>query len=488
MKLMYINGQFTQGNASGEIEVTNPATEEVLDTVPRGTAEDVESAVRSSHEAFKAWRKMGANERTSLLHEVAAKVRSHKEEIVHLLTLEEGKPIPENDEELEWVANTFDYYAELGRHDRGRVIPPGEPSQFNFILKEPYGVVGCIVPWNYPLLLMAWKVAPALAAGNTVIIKPSEMTPLTALYMAEHCFDGLPAGVVNVITGFGAETGEPLVKHPDVPVIAFTGSLATGQRIASHAAPMMKKLHLELGGKDATVIAEDADPELAAKAVAYAALLNAGQVCTSTERVYIPQSKSKQFTEAIVEHVKSLKLGPGLEATTDVGPMIGDSYRAKIESHVEDARTRGAQVLTGGQRPKEISKGWFYEPTVLTGVDHTMLIMCEETFGPAVPLMEYTSFEEAINLVNDCKYGLGAVLLSENPKKIKMLFEDVKAGTIWINDPLTDNYAGPFGGMKYSGGARELGIEGLDEFRETKHVHWDFNMEDKSYWYPYGRE
>jgi acyl-CoA reductase-like NAD-dependent aldehyde dehydrogenase len=487
MKLMYLNGEFTKGNSTEEIEVTNPATEDVLDTVPRATAEDVESAVRSSNKAYKSWRKMGANERTSLLHEVASKVRSHREEIVHLLTLEEGKPISENDEELEWVANTFDYYAELGRHDRGRVIPPGEASQFNFILKEPYGVVGCIVPWNYPLLLMAWKVAPALAAGNTVIIKPSEMTPLTALYMAEHCFDGLPAGVVNVITGFGAETGEPLVKHPDVPVIAFTGSLATGQRIASHAAPMMKKLHLELGGKDATVIAEDADPEIAAKAVAYAALINAGQVCTSTERVYIPKAQAKQFTEAIVEHIRSLKLGPGLDATTDVGPMIGDSYRAKIESHVEDARSRGAQILTGGQRPANMSKGWFYEPTVVSGVDHTMLIMREETFGPAVPLMEYTSFEEAIDLVNDCKYGLGAVLLSENPKKIKMFFEDVKAGTIWINDPLTDNYAGPFGGMKYSGGARELGIEGLDEFRETKHVHWDFNMEDKGYWFPYGR-
>jgi acyl-CoA reductase-like NAD-dependent aldehyde dehydrogenase len=488
MRLMYINGGVTRGSASSEIEVTNPATEEVLDTVPRGTPEDVETAVRAARQAFPAWRKVGANERTRLLHEVATNIRSHKDEIVHLLTLEEGKPLSENEEELEWVANTFDYYAELGRHDRGRVIPPGEPSQFNFVLKEPYGVVRCIVPWNYPLLLMAWKVAPALAAGNTVVIKPSEMTPLTTLCMAEHCFDDLPAGVVNVITGFGAEAGEPLVKHPDVPVIAFTGSLGTGQRIASHAAPMMKKLHLELGGKDATVIAEDADPELAAKAVAYAALLNTGQVCTSTERVYIPKRKATQFTEAIVEHIRSLRLGSGLEPSTDVGPMIGDSYRLKTETHVEDARARGAQILTGGRRPKEFQKGWFYEPTVLTGVDHSMLIMREETFGPAIPLMEYTSFEEAIDLVNDSPYGLGAVLLSEDPRKIKTFFEDVKAGTIWINDPLTDNYAGPFGGMKYSGGARELGVEGLDEFRETKHVHWDFHLEDKSYWYPYGRE
>jgi len=488
MRLMYINGQFTKGRSTEIIEVRNPATEEIVDSVPRGTPEDVESAVGSAKEAFESWRRMGANERTSLLHEVAAKVRAHNDEIVRLLTMEEGKPLSENQEELEWVANTFDYYAELSRHDRGRVIPPGEPSQFNFILKEPFGVAACIVPWNYPLLLMAWKVAPALAAGNTVVIKPSEMTPLTALYLAEHCFDGLPAGVVNVVTGFGPETGEPLVKHRNVPVIAFTGSLATGQRIASQAAPMMKKLHLELGGKDATVIAEDADPEIAAKAVAYAALLNTGQVCTSTERVYIPKARANQFTEAIVEQVKTLRLGNGLEPTTDLGPMIGATYRAKFETHIEQARTSGASILTGGRRPAHLTKGFFYEPTVLTNVNHSMVIMREETFGPAVPLMEYASFDEAIALTNDCQYGLGAVLLSNDPRKIKQFFEDVKAGTIWINDPLTDNYAGPFGGMKYSGGARELGIEGLDEFRETKHVHWDFNLEDKSYWYPYGRE
>lgn len=488
MKLMYINGKFTQGQATKAIEVQNPATEEVLETVPSGTPGDVEAAVQSAKEAFESWRKMGANERASLLHEVAHKVHEHREQIARLLTLEEGKPLPENQEEVEWVMNTFRYYAELGRHHRGEVLAAGSSSQFNFIIKEPYGVVGCIVPWNYPLLLLAWKVAPALAAGNTVVIKPSEMTPLTALYLAEHCFDHLPAGVVNVVTGYGLETGEPLVKHPDVPVIAFTGSLATGQRIAALAAPMMKKLHLELGGKDATVIAEDADPEIAAKAVAYAALINAGQVCTSTERVYIPRRGAAKFTEAIVEHIKSLRLGNGLEATTDMGPMIGETYRAKFEKHIAEATSRGAQILTGGGRPKHLTKGFFHEPTVLTRLDHNMLIMREETFGPAVPLMEYTTFDDAIRLTNDCQYGLGAVLLSNDPKKIKQFFDDVKAGTIWINDPLTDHYAGPFGGMKYSGGARELGEVGLDEFREVKHVHWDFNFEDKSYWFPYGRE
>jgi betaine-aldehyde dehydrogenase len=348
-------------------------------------------------------------------------------------------------------------------------------------------VAACIVPWNYPLLLLAWKLAPALAAGNTVVIKPSELTPLTTLYLAENCLDHLPPGVVNVVTGFGAETGEPLVTHPDVKVIAFTGSLATGQRIASLAAPMMKKLHLELGGKDAFVVADDADPQVAARALAYAALLNCGQVCTSTERVYLPQGRSAEYTEALVEHVRALRLGPGLEPTTDVGPMIGEKYRAKFEAHVAQARAAGARVLAGGQRPPQLARGWFYEPTVLVDVNHSMQIMREETFGPAIPLMEYRTFEEAIALANDSPYGLGACLLTRDPARAKRFFEEVKAGTIWINDPLTDNYAGPFGGMGLSGGARELGQEGLDEFRETKHVHWDFSAEVKEYWYPYGQ-
>jgi len=290
-----------------------------------------------------------------------------------------------------------------------------------------------------------------------------------------------------VLTGYGKEVAEPLVIHKDVPVIAFTGSLATGQRIASLAAPLMKKLHLELGGKDAFVIADDADPEVAARALAYAALTNAGQVCTSTERVYLPQKKAPQFIEALVEHVKSLKLGAGIEPSTDMGPMIGDTYRQKVEAHVAEAAARGAKVLTGGKRPEHLKKGYFYEPTILTNVDHSMLIMKEETFGPAIPIMEYKSFDEAIALANDCMFGLGACLLTSDALKAKLFLEEVKAGTIWINDPLTDNYAGPFGGMKLSGGARELGQEGLDEFRETKHVHWEFNAAAKSWWYPYGK-
>ena len=488
MPLHYIDGAFTQGQAAEWIEVIDPATEEVLETVPRGTAADAEAAVAAASGAFDGWRRTSANERATLLHTAAAQMRAHHDALVRLLTLEQGKPLSENQEELDWTATTFDYYAELARHERGRVLPSAEASQLNLVLKEPYGVAACIVPWNYPLLLLAWKVAPALAAGNTVIIKPSEYTPLTALYLAEHCLAHLPPGVVNVVTGYGPEVGAPLVAHPRVPVIAFTGSLATGQRIASVAAPMMKKLHLELGGKDAFVVAEDADPEVAAKALAYAALLNTGQVCTSTERVYLPKARAAAFTEALVAHVRGLRLGPGLDPATDLGPMRTAAFRAKVEEHVAEARQRGARVLTGGRRPEGLARGFFYEPTVLDGVDHGMRIMREETFGPAIPLMAYRSFDEAIALANDSPYGLGACLLTRDPVKAKQFFEEIKAGTVWINDPLTDNYAGPFGGMKLSGGARELGQEGLDEFRETKHVHWDLAMETKAWWYPYQKD
>ena len=484
-RLMYINGNWQAAAKQGWFEVDNPATEEIIARVARGDATDVAQAVDAAKQAFGEWRWIAANTRAEMLHEVAHLTRRHMDELVTLLIEEEGKPRDENVEEIEWVATTFDYYAELGRNVRGRVIPSNERSQFNFVLKEPYGVVGCIVPWNFPLLLLAWKMAPALAAGNTVVIKPSEMTPLATLRFVELCCAHLPPGVVNVVTGM-ADAGQALVAHRDVPVIAFTGSVATGQQIATVAAPMMKHLHLELGGKDAFVVGPDADLDSAVEALAYAALINAGQVCTSSERVYVPEHLRDPFAAGVTDFVKSLRLGDGREADTDIGPMIGTSYRAKVANHVELARQAGARVLTGGNIPAR--RGYFYEPAVLVNVNHSMPIMTEETFGPAIPIMSYNDFEEAIRLVNDSPYGLGATLRSNDPLLVKRFFEEVKAGTIWINDPLTDNYAGPFGGMKMTGGGRELGEEGLLSFMETKHVHWDFADSPKSWWYPYGRE
>lgn len=483
---MFINGEWTSGSATETIKVINPATEEVIGTVPLATADDVNTAVSSAKTAFTSWKRMPAWERAGLLHEAANKMKAHEEELTKLLTIEEGKPFVENEEEVFWAYDTFRYYAELGRHERGRFLPPGDPDQLNFVIKEPYGVAGCILPWNFPLLLLAWKLAPALAAGNTAVIKPSEYTPLSTLEMVKVAFDHFPAGVVNVITGAG-ETGEALVQHPDVPLIAFTGSVKTGQRIASLAAPRMKKLHLELGGKDPLVIAPDVSMELAVKATAYAGLYNAGQVCTSAERIYVHESMASQFTESLADFVGSLKLGNGLDEQTDIGPMLRPHFRQAVENQLALAEKDGAKLLIGGKRPSHLTKGFFLEPAVLINVNHSMSIMRDETFGPVLPIMTYSSFDDAIALANDTDMGLGASLLSHDAKLVKRFFEEVNAGTIWINDPLTDNFAGPFGGMKMTGGGRELGQEGLDEFYQVKHVHWDVEGEIKEYWYPYGK-
>ena len=486
MREMWINGAWRAGTSGQAIPVQDPATEDVIDSVAAGNGEDVRAAVDAASAAFPAWRRLSAGERAELLHEVAARLTANTEALATLLTREGGKPLVENRDEMSWSAACFRYYAELGRNTRGRVIPSIEPSQLALVLQEPYGVVGAIVPWNYPILLLAWKVAPALAAGNTVVIKPSEMTPLSTLALAQ-VFEHLPQGVVNIVTGYGKEAGEPLVLDPRVRVIAFTGSLETGRHIARIAADQIKKLHLELGGKDAFIVAEDADLAIAVPGVAWAALLNTGQVCTSTERVYVHESIAPRFIERIVEYARGLRLGSGMNPETDVGPMIGAPYRAKVEAHVEDARAHGARILTGGQRPASQPRGFFYEPTVLAGVDHSMRIMREETFGPTIPIMTYRDFDEAITLANDSPFGLGANLYTHDARKVKQFYEDVQAGTLWVNDPLTDNDAGPFGGMKMSGNGRELGEEGLDEFRETKHLHWDFEAGAKPWWYPYGR-
>jgi betaine-aldehyde dehydrogenase len=485
MKPMYINGEWVEASDGATFDVYDPASEEIIDSVPNGTPEDALKAIAAARTAFEEWRWVPAVERADMLHEAANKIRAHFDELVRLNTLEEGKPIPEHEEEMEWTLNTLRYYAEMARNYRGRVVPSAERSQFNFVLKEPYGVAACIVPYNYPMLLMIWKVAPALAAGNTVIIKPSSHTPLATLRLAEIVFDHFPPGVVNVLTGKGGRVGDVLVEHPDVPVIAFTGSTAVGQHISRLAANRIKRLHLELGGKDPFVLAPDADIETAVEAVAYAALINAGQVCTSSERIYVPNEKLSAFASAMADYVQGLRLGPGLEPTTDMGPMAAPGYRAKVEEHVAEAQGKGARVLAGGRRPARLERGWFYEPTVLTNVEHSMKIMREETFGPCIPIMGYRDFDEAIRLANDSEYGLGAVCRTNDARFAKRFFEEVRAGTIWINDPLTDAYGGPFGGMKLSGNARELGEEGLEGFLETKHVHWDFDDAPKSWWYPY---
>jgi betaine-aldehyde dehydrogenase len=487
MKQHWIGGAWMGQAIREPIDIINPATEEVFEQVLDGSRADADAAVVAANKAFGVWRRMTAVSRGELLHEVADRLKARTEEIARLLTMEGGKPLRENLDEVGWCVACFRYYAELGRNSRGRVIPSIESTQLSMVLKEPYGVVVCIVPYNYPLLLMVWKVAPALAAGNTVIIKPSSITPLATLALSA-CFEVLPPGTVNIVTGSGEAIGHALVTHPDTHVVAFTGSAGTGRKIACLCAERFKKVTLELGGKDPFVVCEDSDINVAARAVAWAACLNAGQVCTSSERIYVQRTIADRFLEALVNFMGTLRIGPGIEPSTDIGPLARDRYRRNVEEHVEEARKRGAVVLTGGKRPAGFQKGYYYEPTVLANVTSSMRVMTEETFGPVAPVMVYDDFDEAIRLAQGTQYGLGAVLFTRDALKAKTFFEEVKAGTIWINDPLTDNDAGPFGGMKMSGLGRELGLEGLEEFMETKHVHWDFVQQEKPWWYPYKRE
>ena len=347
MRRHWIDGKPSAGKRFS-IAVHDPATGELLDSVARGTPDDADRAVRAARAAFPEWRFVPGVEKAALLHAVAGRMRASHHELATTMTREGGKPYCENFDEVEWSAACFDYYAEVGRDARGSSIPPVAPHQVNFTIKEPYGVVAAIVPWNYPLLLLAWKVAPALAAGNTVVIKPSEETPLATLELAD-AFAALPPGTVNIVNGLGGEAGEALVTHPGVDLVALTGSLATGQRVGELCAREIKKCHLELGGNDPFIVFPDADLEVAAKGAVWAAFLNAGQVCTSGKRYFIFDEIYDEFVARAVKFTKSLRLGHGLDPKTDIGPVINDRQLADVEARVADAKAAGARVLTGGR-------------------------------------------------------------------------------------------------------------------------------------------
>src|SRR5213592_4396921 len=342
MQRMWVGGQWTGGVSKKTFSIDNPATEEIIDEVPRAGAADADLAVESAAEAFRDWRGVPGIERAALMHQFAARLRDKAHAVARQLTLEGGKPLIENLDEVEWCAACFDYFGELARDQGGKVPSPVFRHQVNFVRKEPYGVVVAIVPWNYPLLLLTWKLAPALAAGNTVVVKPSNETPLSTLMLAED-LGILGKGVVNILTGFGTEVGDPLVVHPDVQLIAFTGSIATGKAISQAAAPHLKKLNLELGGNDPFIVCDDVDLEVAARGAVWAAFLNMGQVCTSGERFYVFESVYDRFVKKFVSIARGLRLGNPLGPDIDLGPMISATQREKVEAKLEQSRRLGAQ-------------------------------------------------------------------------------------------------------------------------------------------------
>ncbi len=479
-----IDGRWGPAQSTETRPITNPANLEPVGLAPECGAADVAAAVEAAARAQPAWWRTPGVEKATLLHQIATKIRGRERELSRLMTRESGKPLVESVDCIEWVAACFDYYAEVGRRSYGNSIPPVAPHQINFTVKEPYGVVAAIVPFNFPLLLMAWKVAPALAAGNTVVCKPPHQNPLCNLLLAE-CYDGLPAGVVNVITG-GPATGELLVRHPKVDLIAFTGSVAAGRRIAALAGQELKKVNLELGSVDPFIVFGDADLDVAVPGVAWARLLNAGQVCTSSKRIYLVAPIAQEFLRRLEDHLRALTVGDPMRPETDIGPLISEEAALVVERQVGEAVRQGATLRVGGKRMAPTGlKGHFFTPTILSDVPHGSLPTTEEIFGPVLSLTVARDADEAITMANDSKFGLGASVYTKSLELAMRAMERVKAGTFWVNDPLTDNDGAPFGGMRWSGVGRELGEEGLDAFREPKHVHVDYLMEAKNYWYPY---
>ncbi|MGZ5309390.1 MAG: aldehyde dehydrogenase family protein, partial [Solirubrobacterales bacterium] len=460
---LLIGGEQAEGTGT-PLEVENPYQGSALATVGTASAEQLDAAIAAAREASVAWARTPAGERGEMLHEIAAKLRARTDELAETMTREGGKPLVENSDEVDWTAACFDYYAEIGRDSAGRVIPPIESTQLALVLKEPLGVVGCIVPWNYPLLLLAWKVAPAIAAGNTVVCKPSELTPLSTLMLAS-CLDHMPEGVVNIVAGAG-DVGAAIAADERVDCVAFTGSVETGKKVAHACVERVARINLEMGGKDPFIVCADiADQDsavgVAAKGGAWAAFLNAGQVCTSAERFYVAEEVFDDYLGAFVDYTKSLVVGDPLDPKTDVGPMVSDTQRKKVAAQVEAAVAVGAEVAIGGDDDGR-ERGHFFAPAVVTGAPAETELLREETFGPVAPLVPVKSLDQAIELANSTRFGLGANIYTQDFKTIIRCMREIKAGTVWFNDPLTDNDAGPFGGFKQSGLGRELGREGLE--------------------------
>lgn len=477
---LLIAGEWVAGSDAETIPVTNPATGGQIGSVASASLQDADRAVAAARVGQEHWAQYSALARAEILLNWAKRIREQQLELATLLTEEGGSVLVENMDEIRWVAEVLEFYAELGRNAGGRVLPSQEPTLTNLVVKKPVGVVVAIAPWNYPALLLWWKIAPALAAGNAVIVKPPAETPLTVARIIELA--EIPAGVVQLLNG-GAELGEHLVSHPGTDLIAFTGSMGAGKAILRASVEQMKRVSLELSGNDPFIVCDDVDIDDAVEAALWAAFTNAGQVCTSAERIYIMRDVYEEFAQKFIARAGELRVGDPLDLDTDLGALATEAQLARAEAFVAAARNAGATVRTGGSRIARV--GYFFEPTVLTEMSHEQLKELGEIFGPIAPLIPVDSFDEAIRLANDSEMGLGANVLTSDLERAMRASKELRFGQVWVNNPLVDNDAGPFGGMKMSGLGRELGDEGLEGFMETTHVSLDYRLEKKYWWYPY---
>lgn len=475
MKKMFINGEWMESESGETRDIINPFNQEVIATAAEGHATDVQAAVAAARDAFDhgKWPQMPAIERCQVVQTLADLIQRDKEELAELESLDTGKTLEESRVDMDDITNVFHYFAELADKDGGEVIDSPIPNSTSRIVREPVGVCGQITPWNYPLLQASWKLAPALVAGNTLIMKPSEITPLSTVKtfaLMEEA--GVPNGVANLVLGAGDSVGSELSTHKDVDLISFTGGIETGKCIMQAANSNMKNLALELGGKNPNIVFADADFDTAVDQAMNAVFFHAGQVCSAGTRLIIEDSIHDAFVDKLVEKVGAIKLGSGFDETTQMGPLISEAHLKKVIDYVETGRKEGANVAVGGVRPDDpkLNNGFFYLPTVLTNCTTDMHVVQEEGFGPVMTVESFSTEEEAVTLANDSIYGLSGGVFTKDTAKAERCVMKMRMGTVWINDVNLYFPQAPWGGYKQSGIGRELGKNGLDEYTEVKHI------------------
>lgn len=472
--LNYINGQLLEPLSGKHLENFEPATGKVYGSIPDSGKQDVDLAVEAAEKAFPAWSSLSAGERCNYLMKIAAGIRNHHELLAQAETKDNGKPIhlsrtvdiPRAEQNFEFFAHAITQFsAETHLMEEGFV---------NYTLRQAIGVVACISPWNLPLYLFSWKIAPALAAGNCVVAKPSEITPMTAFLLSKICIEsGLPPGVLNIVHGSGTSAGKEMVEHPKIKAISFTGGTKTGAAIAAAAAPKFKKLSLELGGKNPVFVFADCDFGETVKGIVRSSFANQGQICLCGSRILVEESIYEKFKTTFVEKVKQLKPGNPTEEGTKMGAIVSKAHYEKILNHLAIAREEGGKILCGGQAVKmegNLSEGWYIEPTVIEGLNNSCRTNQEEIFGPVVTLQSFKSEEEALMLANDSNYGLACSIWTSHLTKAHRVASKVEAGIVWINCWLVRDLRTPFGGVKQSGVGREGGNEALRFFTEAKNV------------------
>ena len=468
----FVNGAAHQ-NSGPPLPVTNPADGQVFAEVASATAADVDAAVSSASEAFREWSELAVSRRGELLWGAATAVHQHVDELVELLTREQGKTLRDSRIEIGRAVETLEHYVGLSKALRGSFAPHLDPGTDGMVLRRPLGVVGAIVPWNFPTTLLCNKLGPALIAGNTVVAKPADTTPLTTLRFVELLTEGgLPPGVVNVITGTGPEAGEALVTHPDVRKVAFTGSTRTGERIMELASRGTKRLTLELGGSDPLIVCEDADLARAASAASMGRFYNCGQACLAVKRVYVMDSVADEVVEAITAKAKKLRVGPGDTEGSQIGPLHTARQRELVADQVKRTLEQGGELLCGGSAPDdpELAGGFFYSPTVIADPPHDSPMATEEVFGPALPIWRVRDLNEAIERSNASQYGLGSSVWTADLERAREAAERLECGYTWINSPTKVYDELPFGGIKSSGFGKEHGEEAFDYYTDSKSV------------------